>query len=195
MKEHLACTHKNVRPCPKVPDDVKKEINDYMNKWAVEKRVAHQKFEEMVDVGSYYGDGFVGSCQSPQVVSDRVRGPMDKFLNNVVDDKEANERPSLRTTSREKEARFRVCLDIGRFFYENALAFNIAKSPSYFNMCRSIGDYGRSLVSPSMHELRTWILKEEVLTIEKFMEEVKRLGNKQEFLFYLMVGRMLEIEV
>ena len=45
---------------------------------------------------------------------------MDRFLNNVVDDKEANERPSLRTTSREKKARSRVCLDIGRFFYENA---------------------------------------------------------------------------
>ncbi|XP_024019225.1 uncharacterized protein LOC112090946 [Morus notabilis] len=125
----------------------------------------------MVDVGSYYGYGFVSYCQSPQVVSNRgVRGPMDRFLNNV-DNKEANERPSLRRTSREKNARSRVCLDIGRFFYENAFAFNIARSPSYFNMCRSIGDYGRGLVPPSMHELRTWILKEEVLTTEKFVEQ------------------------
>ncbi|KAL0914195.1 hypothetical protein M5K25_017706 [Dendrobium thyrsiflorum] len=37
----------------------------------------------------------------------------------------------------------------------NAIPFNAATSPSYYNMIRSIGVYGRRLRPPSIYDLRT----------------------------------------
>ena len=50
----------------------------------------------------------------------------------------------------------------------------MARSTSYFNMLLSVGLYGQGHKPPSMHELRTWILKEELNTTEKLVEEIKR---------------------
>ena len=38
-----------------------------------------------------------------------------------------------------KEAPNEVCLDIGKFFYENGISFSAVTSPSFVSMCRSIG--------------------------------------------------------
>ncbi|XP_057780074.1 uncharacterized protein LOC130998677 [Salvia miltiorrhiza] len=40
-------------------------------------------------------------------------------------------------------------------------------------MVRSIGDYDRGVKLPSMHEMRTWILKEEVKTTSAIVDEIK----------------------
>ena len=72
-----------------------------------------------------------------------------------------------------KEARNQVCLVIGRFFYENGLAFNVGNS-LFVNIYQSIGSYGHGLKPPSMHELSTWILKEKVKTAETIIKEVKK---------------------
>ncbi|KAK1575038.1 hypothetical protein Q3G72_002040 [Acer saccharum] len=61
----------------------------------------------------------------------------------------------------EKEARDKTCMDIGRFFFENGIAFNVAKSPSFINMCRSIGNFKRGLKPPTPYELGTTILNTE----------------------------------
>ncbi|KAI0513379.1 hypothetical protein KFK09_009396 [Dendrobium nobile] len=45
-----------------------------------------------------------------------------------------------------REARRRVCKDIGRFFYENVISFNVATSPVYCNMIRSVGAFERGIV-------------------------------------------------
>ncbi|KAI0515964.1 hypothetical protein KFK09_008635 [Dendrobium nobile] len=73
-----------------------------------------------------------------------------------------------------REGRRQVCMDIGRFFFENAIPFNVATSPAYFSMMRSVGLYGRGLKAPSMYELRTWILKEELQNTERTIDEIKR---------------------
>ncbi|KAL0928861.1 hypothetical protein M5K25_000788 [Dendrobium thyrsiflorum] len=41
-------------------------------------------------------------------------------------------------------------------------------------MLRSVGLYGRGLKAPSMYELRTWILKEELHNTEQSIDEIKR---------------------
>ncbi|XP_074577611.1 uncharacterized protein LOC141834060 [Curcuma longa] len=41
-------------------------------------------------------------------------------------------------------------------------------------MCEGIGKYGPGFVPPTMHELRTWILKDEVQNINKMMEDHKK---------------------
>ncbi|XP_030502526.2 uncharacterized protein LOC115717684 [Cannabis sativa] len=78
------------------------------------------------------------------------------------------------TPKNEKEMRDNVCMDIGRCFSENALPFHLAKSPSFINMCPSIGNYGSGLKPKSMYELRTLILKEEIKTTDTIVEDIKK---------------------
>ncbi|PIA30425.1 hypothetical protein AQUCO_05600109v1 [Aquilegia coerulea] len=124
MKDHLAGTHENVKPCEKVPPKVKQETEDYLKQFQKKKK----------------------------------KGKLPP--------------------QREKEHRNQVCLDIGRFFFENGLSFNAARSPSFHNMLRSVGSYGRGLKSPSIYELRMWILQQEVKTTDEMIEEVKKTWQK-----------------
>ncbi|KAG6527620.1 hypothetical protein ZIOFF_009743 [Zingiber officinale] len=48
---------------------------------------------------------------------------------------------------------------IGRFIYSAALPFNVVNDPYWLPMVEGIAEYGRGFKPPSMHELRTWILK------------------------------------
>ncbi|XP_062119365.1 uncharacterized protein LOC133833124 [Humulus lupulus] len=99
---------------------------------------------------------------------------MDQFMENKGDDEnEKNTAATKMTPTSAKEHRNQVCLDIGRFFFENGITFNCARSPSYFNMLRSVGNYGRGLKAPTMHEMRTWILKEEEKTTSEIVNEIK----------------------
>lgn len=126
------------------------------------------KFEELVESGSYFS-------QNAPIPRRGIRGPIDRFMMNVGGDngdKTAAE-PTQITPKNAKEMRNKVCMDIGRCFFENALPFHLAKSPSFINMCRSIGNYGRGLKPPSMYELRTWILKE-LKTTDAIVEDVKK---------------------
>ncbi|KAI3675421.1 hypothetical protein L1987_85011 [Smallanthus sonchifolius] len=168
MKEHLACTHKDVMPCPKVPTEVKDEITQYLKQFQNSKFAAQRNFEESVGSGAYYNSG--GSV-NPSVSDRGIRGPMDQFIPVMSEDGSG---PSKKMTpAAAKEHRNQVCLDIGRFFYENGIPFNVATSPSFTSMLRSVGNFGRSLKPPTMHELRTWILKEEVNTTSVMVKDIK----------------------
>ncbi|XP_030509212.2 uncharacterized protein LOC115723888 [Cannabis sativa] len=97
---------------------------------------------------------------------------MDRFLSS--DGGGTKTEQTQVTPKNAKELRDKVCMDIGRCFFENALPFHLVKSPSFISMCRSIGDYGRGLKTPSMYELRTWILKEEMNTTNAIVEDIKQ---------------------
>ncbi|XP_062103247.1 uncharacterized protein LOC133814276 [Humulus lupulus] len=183
VKEHLACTHKDVKPCPKVPKEVNDKISQYLKDYENTKFISQRKFDEAVDCGSCFGDGpsgcgsgtpleGVNSC--PSGSSRGVEGPMDRFMENKGDDENEKKTTSIKMTPMSaKEHRNQVCLDIGRFFFENGISFNCARSPSYFNMLCSVGNYGRGLKAPTMHEIRTWIVKEEEKTTSEIVNEIK----------------------
>lgn len=178
VKEHLACTSKNVAKCSKVPESVKNEIKAYLEEWTNTKCLNTMKFEEMVGSGSYYSSsagGGTSNAVETHALSDRgVRGPMDRYLGNENDDGgEVKMTPAAA-----KEHRNQVCLDIGRFFFENGLPFNIATSPSFPNMLRSVANYGRGLKPPSMHELRSWILDKEEETTSQIVDDIKSTWKK-----------------
>ncbi|KAI0526896.1 hypothetical protein KFK09_002489 [Dendrobium nobile] len=175
LKDHLACTHVNVGPCAKVPDEVKKECTNYLKKFATTKEVTQRNMEEMIGNSSYYGSQHEGSStESHLVSSDRgSRGPMDRFMLNIDNDENINTQ-DIQPPTTTKELRNRVCLDIARFIYENGIPFNVVRSPSWINMLRSVGSYGRGLQLPSMYELRTWMLNEEVKTTSKMVDDVKK---------------------
>ncbi|KAI3521951.1 hypothetical protein L1887_11427 [Cichorium endivia] len=137
VKEHLACTHKDVVPCPKVPDEVKAEMIEYLKTFQNNKFSAQRNFEENVGSGAYYSSGW-GSVNLSQVNTDSYqtgntrgfRGPMDRFVASARDGEEGLPGENM-TSTNAKEHRNQVCMDIGRFFYENGIPFNIATSPSF----------------------------------------------------------------
>ncbi|KAK0577829.1 hypothetical protein LWI29_000872 [Acer saccharum] len=109
-------------------------------------------------------------------VTDRgIRGPMDRFVmnveNEVVEDLEGNEKGMK---GLEKEARENTCMDIADFFYENGLAFNVASSPSFTKMLRSVGSYGRGLKPPTAYELSTSLLIKGESNTQAIVDEVKK---------------------
>lgn len=181
MKEHLACTRKNAAACTiLMPNDVKSEIIAYMKEFERTKHAAQQTMEEMVDSGSYFSNHSRATTPVETLNTRSVRGPMDHFMVNNGDD-EKNEliedlddsKTTQMTPTSAKEMRNQVCLDIGRFFFENGIPFNAVRSPSFINMCRSLGNYGRGFKPPSMHELRNWILDEEEKTTSTIVDGIK----------------------
>ncbi|KAL0922496.1 hypothetical protein M5K25_006485 [Dendrobium thyrsiflorum] len=153
-----------------MPDKVNEEITAYMKKSTTAKHLQQEQFDDMVKHGSYYGSES-GKGFSSTIHSRGARGPMDQYMINPGEDRgEAQMMPAPGT----REGRRQVCMDIGKFFFENAIPFNVATSPAYFNMLRFVGLYGRGLKTPSMYKLRTWILKEELQNTKRSIDEIKR---------------------
>lgn len=111
------------------------------------------------------------SC--PSVCTKGVRGPIDWYTEILNDDEQGTLQVEKMTPSKAEEHHNRVFLDIGWCFYENGMSFNIASSLTFVNMVHSIGNYGCDLKPPSAHELRTWILNEEVKRTTTFFDDIK----------------------
>nr|GMD91954.1 Ribonuclease H-like domain containing protein [Ipomoea batatas] len=85
LKHHLAGTRVGVKPCDKVPEAVKQQCVDLLNKLKTKKNLAQMEFEQSVEVGSYFGSGREGEDEgnvaSGGSVSKRgIRGPMDRYM-------------------------------------------------------------------------------------------------------------------
>ncbi|KAK2646644.1 hypothetical protein Ddye_021839 [Dipteronia dyeriana] len=167
MKEHLAGIHGNAAPCGKVTPEVRDEIKTYLEKIESAKKRTQLTREEMIDkcvtLNSQKGSS------SGSVTQRGIRGPMDRFLEKDSMDVVEGSKQEL-----DKDARENTCMDIARFFYENGLAFNVANSPSFTNMLRSVGNYGRGLKGPTAHELSTTLLMAEEANTQSIVAEVKK---------------------
>ena len=89
---------------------------------------------------------------------------MDKFTTSQP-------RQSTLNSKWKQEERKEVYRKIGQFIYSR---FNMVNDPYWVPMIDAIANFGPSFKPPSMHELRTWILKEEVNDINIMMEEHKK---------------------
>lgn len=85
----------------------------------------------------------------------RVRDPMDSFTTLQA-------RNSTLNFKWKKEERKEACRTIDKFFYSARLTFNVVNDKYYV----------------PMHELRTSILKDEVASINKMLEEHKKVWSK-----------------
>ncbi|KAK0603139.1 hypothetical protein LWI29_001783 [Acer saccharum] len=169
MKQHLAGIRRNVAPCTRVSDEVRDEIKSYMTKNDTAKNTA-----QLINFTSQTK----GGSSSGSVSQLRIGGPMDRFVTNIDEDKAElrgnNKQGSEEEAGSKEEARDRTSMDIAKFFFENGIAFNVASSPSFINMCRSVGNYGRGLKPPTSCELSTTILKEEESNTQAIVAEVKK---------------------
>ncbi|KAK1555314.1 hypothetical protein Q3G72_024769 [Acer saccharum] len=109
-------------------------------------------------------------CSSGGLSLRGVRGPLDRFFPSQGNDHGKGHLP-LKDA---KEASKLVTLDVGRFFFENGIPFNVASSPSFVSLLRSVGDYGRGYKAPSPHDLSSWVLQTEVETTRKIVEDVRK---------------------
>ncbi|XP_042460891.1 uncharacterized protein LOC122044803 [Zingiber officinale] len=178
LKEHLAQTHKGVAPCVSVPDDIKKEIRESLDKIRASKSKQTELLREIGEgpqsmstqsskVGSVGGNsiGCSGSGES------KGKGTLHGFVSSEP-------RQTTLNSTYKKDLLVDVKRRIGRFIYSAALPFNVVNDPYWLPMVEGIAEYGRGFKPPSMHELRTWILKAEVDGINLIYEEHKKTWKK-----------------
>jgi len=175
FKEHLAGIQGNVSPCPSVLLEVREEMCNILMKFHKGKKMSQLIREERIDKCVTMNNSSKLGSNSATLSQRRLSGPMDRFLRIAEegDDVVETDEQGGPTTETTRSARDQTCQDIGRFFFENGLAFNIANSPSFVNMCRSIGRYGTGFRPPTAHELRTSILKKEEESTDAIVANVK----------------------
>ena len=67
-----------------------------------------------------------------------------------------------------------ACRKFGRFMYSKGLPFNTVNDPYWIPMMDIVANFEPGFKPSSMHELRTWILKEEVNDLSIIMEDHKK---------------------
>ena len=171
LKHHLAGTKHGVSMCEAVPPDVKRFFQNHLKDQRLKKEELEQNKLDIgrsVYFGSSTGDNVNKEASgSGSDAKTSAAGPMDLFVN-----KEA--RQTTINTAFKRDERKNVCRAIGRFFYANALSFNLCNSPYFGAMVEAIANYGRGFKPPSYHEIRTWILKDEVDCTHEILKEFKK---------------------
>ena len=74
----------------------------------------------------------------------------------------SNPRQSALNSKWKQEERNKVCKKIGRFMYSKGFPFNAVNNPCQVPMVDAIANFGFRFKPPSIHELITQILKEEM---------------------------------
>ncbi|XP_077245531.1 uncharacterized protein LOC143885307 [Tasmannia lanceolata] len=171
MKHHLGRTKQNVAACTQNPDDVVDKFKLLLKENEEEKE---KRDDAKYDVGRpdfYYQDR--EEIENARVA--RGKRKMDDFV--VRGDKKTGKQATINQIWK-KGDRDKVCQNIARFFYSNALSFNLVKCPFFDAMVESITYFGHGLKVPSYHEMRNTFLKREVENIESMMDEYKKEWKK-----------------
>ncbi|XP_031280219.1 uncharacterized protein LOC116138665 [Pistacia vera] len=161
MKNHLARTHIQVKPCSQVPEDVKMKFQELLVAKKVNKD--DDDDDDMVDI-------FKQQDVNPNT------GKIDSFLSKGKKGSGSNSKQ--RTLNEVVKDREKVIQDICRCLYGNVLPFNLVKSPLFVDMLKLVGDYGRGLKPPTYHEARVSYLKREVDLVEEKLGKYKNEWKK-----------------
>jgi len=162
LKHHLAGTQKNVGACKDVPEEVKKEMREIVVglQQKLNKKSSLNMDEEMAETA---GDKRKHSEASSDNMFKRVFSKQPT-INNMF----------------KKGLTEEACQAIARFFYNNAIPFNVAKSEEFMTMFELVSRHGLGFKPPSYHEIRVKYLKEEVantsLALQAHRDEWKKMG-------------------
>ena len=159
-----------MKPCPKVSEDVRLECKEALTNFKDQKTKRNELLQEigmgptsMNESALSKTIGVLGSGSREPI----PRGPMDKFTTSQPHQSTLNSRWK-------QEEMKEVCRKIGRFMYSKGLPFNTMNDPYWIPMMDAVANFGPGFKPPSMHELRTWILKEEVNDLSIIMEDHKK---------------------
>ncbi|RVW12213.1 hypothetical protein CK203_084290 [Vitis vinifera] len=150
-----------MKPCNKVSEDTRLECKEALANFKDQKTKRNELLQEigmgptsMHESALSKTIGTLGSGSGSGSGEPIPRGPMDKFTTSQP------KQSTLNSKWKQKEKK-EVCRKIGRFMYSKGLPFNTVNDPYWFLMMDAIANFGSGFKPPSMHELRTWILKEE----------------------------------
>lgn len=87
-----------------------------------------------------------------------------------------------------------ACLEIASFFYNNAIAFNVAKSEEFQRMLEMVSRNGLGFKPTSYHEIKTKYLKQKMEETTKDIEEHKLIWKKTGCTIMSMDGPIKEEE-
>ena len=131
LKHHLAGTHRGMKPCPKVSEDVRLECKDALANFKDQKTKRNELLQEIgmgptsmhesalsKTIGALGSGSGSGSGSGEPI----PRGPMDKFTTSQPHQSTLNSRWK-------QEERKQVCRKIGRFMYSKGLSFNTVNDP------------------------------------------------------------------
>lgn len=190
-KLHQVGGNRNAAKCLKCPDNVRKELQDYMDKKKVEKETYDNPIINVVDI-SMHGEeeeeeeelyGKKGKNVMLTSKKPRQKGSMDSFMRKPEQVIQLRKQGKLRdgniTDKFDKERRAMVCQYIGRFFYQAGIPFNVANMDSFKIMIEAIGQYGLNLKPPSYYELRVPILKKEVELTNDMMKNHRDMWKRK----------------
>uniref|UniRef100_K4CJL8 C2H2-type domain-containing protein n=1 Tax=Solanum lycopersicum TaxID=4081 RepID=K4CJL8_SOLLC len=168
LKHHLEGTHKGINPCLKVSNDIAEECKKALLKVQNVKTMQSATLEEMrsVEIGSGNIGSKAGSCQISENLLPKARGPIDNFVNTQTRQVTLNSKMEKRRNKR----RF-VSELVG--FSSQVVFHLILQMIHIIFLCLKELLIIPCFVSPSMHELRTWILQDEVTNINKMLDEHK----------------------
>ena len=176
----LSRTHHGMKPCPKVSEDVRLECKEALANFKDQKTKRNELLQEigmgptsMHESALSKTIGALGSGSGSGSGEPIPRGPMDKFTTSQPHQSTLNSRWK-------QEERKEVCRKIGMFMYSKGLPFNTVNDPYWTPMMDVVANFGSGFKPPSMHELRTWILKEEVNDLSIIMEDHKRAWKQYE---------------
>ena len=167
LKHHLAGTHHGMKPCPKVSEDVRLECKVALANFKDQKTKRNELLQEIgmgpTSMHESALSKIIGALGSGSGSGEPT--PMDKFTTSQPHQSTLNSRPK-------QEERKEVCRKIGGFMYSKGLPFSTVNDPYWIPMMDVVANFEPK--PPSMHKLRTWILKEEVNDLSIIMEDHKK---------------------
>ncbi|CAA0817357.1 hAT transposon superfamily [Striga hermonthica] len=166
VKEHLEQTLKGVAPCDKVPVEVSKEIRDSLQTFKTLKNKRNELLWEIgaVPTGSRLSQSISdtdGFSQGGSNSHSKGTGTLDKFVLSEP-------RQTTINSAYKKELKKQIDRCVARFVYSARLSFNVVNDPHCLPLIEGIGEYGKGYKPPSMHELRTRLLKSEEVKDELY---------------------------
>jgi len=136
LKHHLAGTQKDVGACKDVTDEVKKEMLEIVVglQQNLNKKSRLNMEEETIEASEKRKNSEASSLTN---IFKRVVGTQTT-INNIF----------------KKGMREEACQAIARFFYNNVIPFNVAKSEEFIVMLDLVSRHGLGFKPPSYHEIR-----------------------------------------
>ncbi|GKV13629.1 hypothetical protein SLEP1_g24618 [Rubroshorea leprosula] len=184
-KRHQIGIKGDVAPCPKCPPAVREELWVNLQQKTTTKKLEKEMFMSScgtVDLEEEDEEEEFMPRESTLTIGGRSKkakigqhkGPMDLYMYQKPEETlkkrklEKCRQSSIKDSN--KELRAETIQYIARFFYQNGISFNVARSESFKLMVEAIGQYGKNLKPPSYHELRVSCLNKELEYTKKLME-------------------------
>jgi hypothetical protein len=159
LKHHLGHTQCNVSPCESVPDDVKVQMFEICKSLQVK---LMKKTDDDAELLRGKRPAEEGGSDTAATLFKKRGVSTQATINSIF----------------KKNLREEACLEIASFFYNNAIAFNVAKSDEFQKMLEMVARHGLGFKPPSYHEIRTKYLKQKMEETTKVLEEHKLIWKK-----------------